>query len=81
MVTQKTVNLINYNNAVHRWCQKEHDTKCLHGEFISKLNTGEKIKMTTGETYDVPAELSAHRSNSVSDDKLISIKKIYLKKI
>ena len=37
--------------------------------------------MTTGETYAVSEELSAHRSNSVSDDKLISIEKYLLKKI
>ena len=37
--------------------------------------------MTTGETYDVPAELSAYRSNFVSGDKLISIEKDLLKKI
>ena len=50
MVTQKTVNLDNYNNTVYHWCQKGHDIQCLHREFITELSTGEKIKMTTGET-------------------------------
>ena len=81
MVTRKTVNLNNYNNTVYHWCQKGHDIQCLHGKFISELSTGEKIKMTTGETYAVSDELSAHRSNSVSGVKLLVIEKDFLKKI
>ena len=73
MVTRKTVNLSYYNNAVYRWCQKGHDIQCLQNVFISKLSTREKIKMTTGETYDVPAELSAYRFISVDDVKLLAI--------
>lgn len=55
------------------WCQKGHIVHCLEGEFFSELSTGEKIKLTMGETYVVSDELSSHRSVSATGVKLLII--------
>ena len=44
------------------WCEKGHIVNCLEGEFLSELVTGEKIKLSKGETYIVSDQMSSHRS-------------------
>jgi hypothetical protein len=61
------------------WCKKGHIVHCLEGEFISELSTGEKIKLSSGETYIVSDELSAHRSVSGNGVKLLIIDGDFLK--
>lgn len=61
------------------WCQKGHIVHCLEGEFISELSTGEKIKLSAGDTYIVSDDLSSHRSMSQNGVKLLIIDGDFLK--
>lgn len=63
------------------WCMKGHIVHCLEGEFISELGTGEKIRLTSGETYVVSDELSSHRSFSENGVKLLIIDGDFLKNL
>ena len=63
------------------WCQKGHIVHCLEGEFVSELSTGEKIKLTKGETYIVSDELSSHRSITENNVKLLIVDGDFLKYI
>lgn len=75
------IRLVEYSNEylADHWCQKGHIVHCLDGEFISELKTGEKIKLTKGETYVVSDELSSHRSVSENGVKLLIIDGDFLK--
>ena len=75
------IRLVEYSNEylADHWCQKGHIVHCLEGEFISELKTGEKIKLTKGETYIVSDELSSHRSLSENGVKLLIIDGDFLK--
>ena len=75
------IRLVEYSNEylADHWCQKGHIVHCLEGEFISELKTGEKIKLTKGETYIVSDELSSHRSVSENGVKLLIIDGDFLK--
>ena len=76
------VRLVEYSNGyiADHWCQKGHIVYCLDGEFINELSTGEKIKLTKGETYVVSDDLSSHRSVSTSGVKLLIIDGDFLKR-
>lgn len=73
--------VVEYSNGylADHWCQKGHIVHCLDGEFISELKTGEKIKLTKGDTYVVSDELSSHRSVSQNGVKLLIIDGDFLK--
>jgi hypothetical protein len=75
------IRLVEYSNEylADHWCQKGHIVHCLEGEFISELETGEKIKMSKGGTYVVSDELSSHRSVSANGVKLLIIDGDFLK--
>ena len=75
------IRLVEYSSdyLADHWCQKGHIVHCLHGEFISELSTGEKIKLAKGETYIVSDELSSHRSSSEKSVKLLIIDGDFLK--
>ena len=75
------IRLVEYSSGylADHWCQKGHIVHCLEGEFISELKTGEKIKLTKGETYIVSDELSSHRSTSEKGVKLFIIDGDFLK--
>jgi quercetin dioxygenase-like cupin family protein len=75
------IRLVEYSSGylADHWCQKGHIVHCLEGEFISELKTGEKIKLTKGETYIVSDELSSHRSISEKGVKLLIIDGNFLK--
>lgn len=75
------IRLVEYSTGylADHWCQKGHIVHCLDGEFISELKTGEKIKLTKGETYVVSDELSSHRSVSENGVKLLIIDGDFLK--
>lgn len=75
------IRLVEYSNGylADHWCQKGHIVHCLEGEFISELKTGEKIKLSKGETYVVSDELSSHRSFSADGVKLLIIDGDFLK--
>lgn len=76
------IRIVEYSNGylADHWCQKGHIVHCLEGEFISELKTGEKIKLSKGETYVVSDELSSHRSFSADGVKLLIIDGDFLKK-
>lgn len=74
----RLVELSNEYLADH-WCQKGHIVHCLEGEFTSELGTGEKIKLTEGETYVVSDDLSSHRSFSENGARLLIIDGDFLK--
>lgn len=75
------IRLVEYSKeyVADHWCQKGHIVHCLEGEFISELETGEKMKLTKGETYIVSDELSSHRSVSENGVKLLIIDGDFLK--
>lgn len=61
------------------WCQKGHIVHCLDGDFITELSTGEKIKLSKGNSYIVSDELSSHRSFSDHGVKLLIVDGDFLK--
>lgn len=61
------------------WCEKGHIVHCLEGEFVSELKTGEKIKLSAGQTYVVSDEMSSHRSVTTVRAKLLIIDGDFLK--
>lgn len=69
------IRIVEYSNGylADHWCQKGHIVHCLEGEFISELSTGEKIKLSSGQTYVVSDELSSHRSVAENGVKLLII--------
>ncbi|MFA9190075.1 DHCW motif cupin fold protein [Flavobacterium sp. FZUC8N2.13] len=77
------IRLVEYSNGylADHWCQKGHIVHCLEGEFVSELSTGEKIKLTKGETYVVSDELSSHRSITENNVKLLIVDGDFLKYI
>jgi hypothetical protein len=75
------IRIVEYSNGylADHWCQKGHIVHCLDGEFLSELQTGEKVKLTKGETYVVSDNLSSHRSISENGVKLLIIDGDFLK--
>ena len=75
------IRLVEYTNGylADHWCQKGHIVHCLNGEFISELNTGEKIKLSKGGTYIVSDKLSSHRSISENGATLLIVDGDFLK--
>lgn len=75
------IRLVEYSAGyvADHWCQKGHIVHCLEGEFTSELSTGEKIKLSKGQTYVVSDELSSHRSVADNGVKLLIIDGDFLK--
>lgn len=75
------IRLVEYSSGyfADHWCQKGHVVHCLEGGFITELGTGEKIQLTSGESYIVSDELSSHRSYSESGVKLLVVDGDFLK--
>ena len=75
------VRIVEYSEGylADHWCKKGHIVHCLEGAFVSELSTGEKIKLSKGETYIVSDELSSHRSSSEKSVKLLIIDGDFLK--
>lgn len=69
------IRLVEYSQGyfANHWCQKGHIVYCLEGEFISELETGEKINLKKGMSYIVSDNLSSHRSQSSSGVKLLIV--------
>jgi quercetin dioxygenase-like cupin family protein len=76
------IRLVEYSNGylADHWCQKGHIVHCLDGEFISELGSGEKVKLSKGETYVVSDEQSSHRSVTENGVKLLIIDGDFLRK-
>ena len=75
------VRIVEYSGGyfANHWCQKGHIVYCLDGEFISELDTGERIILKKGDTYVVSDELSSHRSITENGTKLLIIDGDFLK--
>jgi hypothetical protein len=67
------------NYLADHWCNKGHIVHCLKGDFITEMETGEKIQLTGGMTYVVSDDLSSHRSVSVAGVELLIIDGDFLK--
>jgi len=63
------------------WCHKGHIVHCLEGEFVSEMEDGASFRLSTGMTYVVSDELSAHRSVSEKGVKLLIIDGDFLKNV
>ena len=75
------IRLVEYSSGylADHWCRKGHIVHCLDGEFISELSTGEKTRLTKGETYVVSDELGSHRSFSENGVRLLIVDGDFLK--
>ncbi len=75
------IRLVEYTTGylADHWCQMGHIVHCLEGEFISELSSGEKIKLSKGDTYIVSDELSSHRSVSDKGVTLLIVDGDFLK--
>jgi hypothetical protein len=75
------IRIVEYSTGylADHWCEKGHIVHCLEGEFVSELQTGEKLTLTKGMTYVVSDDLSSHRSSTQSGVKLLIIDGDFLK--
>jgi hypothetical protein len=75
------IRIVEYSKGylADHWCKKGHIVHCLEGEFVSELQTGEKLTLTKGMTYVVSDDLSSHRSSTQSGVKLLIIDGDFLK--
>jgi hypothetical protein len=75
------IRIVEYSSGylADHWCKKGHIVHCLAGEFVSELQTGEAITLTTGMSYVVSDDLSSHRSVSKNGVKLLIIDGDFLK--
>jgi hypothetical protein len=75
------IRMVTYSKGylADHWCEKGHIVHCLEGEFLSELATGEKIKLSKGETYIVSDQMSSHRSITQEGVTLLIIDGDFLK--
>jgi hypothetical protein len=75
------IRIVEYSKGyiADHWCQKGHIVHCLEGEFMSELQTGEKILLIKGMTYVVSDDLSSHRSSTENGVKVMIIDGDFLK--
>lgn len=69
------IRIVEYSKGylADHWCRKGHIVHCIEGEFISELESGEKVLLKPGMTYVVSDELSSHRSKTEAGVKLLII--------
>ena len=69
------VRLVEYseNYKADHWCEKGHIVYCLEGEVINELKDGTQSILTSGMSYIVSDDLSAHRSITKDGVKLLII--------
>lgn len=75
------IRIVEYSKGylADHWCQKGHVVHCLEGDFITEMETGEKVKLIKGQTYVVSDQLSSHRSFSENGVKLLIVDGDFLK--
>lgn len=76
------VRMVTYTKGylADHWCQKGHIVHCLEGDFVSELESGEKITLSNGMSYIVSDDASSHRSFSQNGVKLLIIDGDFLKR-
>ncbi len=69
------IRIVEYSKGylADHWCKKGHIVHCIEGEFVSELQTGERVTLAKGMTYVVSDELSSHRSSTLNGVKLLII--------
>jgi hypothetical protein len=69
------VRLVEYSPGylADHWCQKGHIVHCLEGDFVSDMESGERVTLTQGMTYIVSDGLSSHRSTTEKGVRLLII--------
>ena len=69
------IRIVEYSKGyiADHWCHRGHIVHCLEGEFVSEMETGERITLTKGMTYVVSDELSSHRSVAKEGVRLLII--------
>jgi uncharacterized cupin superfamily protein len=75
------VRIVEYSKGyfADHWCEKGHIVHCLEGEVINELKDGSKTQLTSGMSYIVSDDLSAHRSITKQGVKLMIIDGYFLK--
>ena len=75
------IRLVEYSAGylADHWCRKGHVVHCLRGEFVSEMETGEKVRLGKNDTYVVSDEASSHRSCSKDGALLLIIDGDFLK--
>ncbi|MBL0359365.1 MAG: DHCW motif cupin fold protein [Chitinophagaceae bacterium] len=75
------VRMVEYSKGyfANHWCSKGHIVHCLEGEFVSELQSGERLILTAGMSYVVSDNLSSHRSITEAGVKLLIIDGDFLK--
>ena len=77
------IRLVEYSKGylADHWCKKGHIVHCLEDEFVSELDSGEKMTMKKGDTYVVSDDMGAHRSVSADGVRLLIVDGDFLKPI
>jgi hypothetical protein len=75
------IRIVEYSSGylADHWCKKGHIVHCLEGEFVSELQTGDKLTLSKGMIYVVSDDLSSHRSSTLNGVKLLIIDGDFLK--
>lgn len=75
------VRMVTYSDGyfANHWCQKGHIVYCVEGEFVSELESGEKVTLAKDMSYIVSDDVSSHRSFSENGVKLLIIDGDFLK--
>jgi uncharacterized cupin superfamily protein len=63
----------------NHWCTKGHILYVLEGEITTELQSGERVALSAGMSYQVSDEVSAHRSYSEKGAKLFIVDGDFLK--
>ena len=75
------IRLVEYSRdyLADHWCRKGHIVHCLRGEFVSEMETGERVRLGTNESYVVSDDASSHRSYTKEGALLLIIDGDFLK--
>jgi hypothetical protein len=60
------VRMVDYSPGylADHWCTKGHVLLCLDGELETELADGRRLRLTTGESYQVADDAEPHRSST-----------------
>ena len=69
------IRLVEYSKGylADHWCEKGHIVHCLEGDVTNELKGGGSSTLTSGMSYVVSDDLSAHRSRTKNGVKLMII--------
>jgi hypothetical protein len=75
------IRLVEYSRdyLADHWCRKGHIVHCIRGEFVSEMETGERVRLGTNESYVVSDDASSHRSYTKEGALLLIVDGDFLK--